>query len=195
MSTRADHFVRALDYAALLRCRRLVAWTGSHTAALMKPDPRNDTRESEDRIVRFLEPHLPALEQRKLTLALETYITLTCPDAPSLSRLLRRLPKTVGAVMDPPNLTPVRSFSHRDDAMRVMFRHLRSRVAVVHLKDFRLKPGGGEYELPGPLEGEMNYRLYAELINSLPADTPLIAEHIAPAEFRAARRKLAALFR
>ncbi|MBI5283079.1 MAG: TIM barrel protein [Candidatus Solibacter usitatus] len=194
MSTRARDFARAIVYAAGLGCRRLVAWTGSHTAELMKADARNFTRESEDAIVRFLEPYYERLEQNRLTLALETYVTLVCPDARALRRVLDRLPRTVTAVMDPPNLTAPARFPQRDEALREMFRALEGRVGVVHLKDFRLAADGQTYELPGPLAGAMNYRLYAELIRTLPADVPVVAEHIGPEEFASTRRKLLAIF-
>ncbi len=194
MRTRAEDFVRALDYAGELSTRRLVAWTGSHLTDLMQADPRNFTRASEDALVRFLEPHVPRLESAKLMLALESYITLACPDAPSLARVLRRLPACVGAVMDPPNLTPIARYAQRDEELRAMFRVLRGRIAVVHLKDFRLAAGGQSYELPGPLAGEMNYRLFARLIRALPEEIPVVAEHIGPEEFRAVREKLLPLF-
>ncbi len=74
-------------------------------------------------------------------------------------------------------------------------RTLLDRVALVHLKDFRLAPSGTEYELPGPLEGQMNYPLFAELILQLPGGTPIIAEHLPPDRFAQARRKLLPLFR
>ncbi|MBI5084744.1 MAG: TIM barrel protein [Acidobacteria bacterium] len=194
MNTRASHFTHAIVYAADLGCRRLVAWTGSHTMDLMKPDARNFTRESEDAIVRFLEPHYERLEQNRLTLALETYVTLVCPDARSLRRVLDRLPRTVMAVMDPPNLTAPARFAGRDDALKEMFRTLQGRIGVVHLKDFRLAADGQTYELPGPLAGAMNYQLYADLIRTLPGDVPVIAEHIGPEEFASTRRKLLDVF-
>jgi len=144
--------------------------------------------------VRFLEPFLPKLEQANLTLALETYITLVCPDAPSLRRLLDRLPKCIGAVLDPPNLTPVSQYRERDQALHEMARLLRNRVAVVHLKDFRLASDGATYQLPGPLDGEMNYPLYAKEILALPGAPPIIAEHLSPAQFSDARKRLAQVF-
>jgi sugar phosphate isomerase/epimerase len=195
MGTRAVDFERAIGYAAELRCPRLVAWTGSHLTDLMKPDPRNPTRESEDALVRFLSKHVPALERAGLKLALETYVTLTCPDAPSLKRVLDRLPACVGAVIDPPNLTPVARYPQRDAALKEMMRLLGPRIEVVHLKDFRLKPDGINYDLPGPLGGEMNYPLYLEQLSKLPGDLPWIIEHVDPADFRSTREKLLPMVR
>jgi len=195
MGTRAVDFERAIGYAAELRCPRLVAWTGSHLTDLMKPDPRNPTRESEDALVRFISRHVPALERAGLKLALETYVTLTCPDAPSLKRVLDRLPACVGAVIDPPNLTPVARYAQRDAALKEMMRLLGPRIEVVHLKDFRLKPDGINYDLPGPLGGEMNYPLYLEQLSKLPGDLPWIIEHVGPADFRSTREKLLPLVR
>jgi sugar phosphate isomerase/epimerase len=193
MATRASDFLRAIELAPALGAHTLVAWTGSHLPDLMKPDPRNPTAASEDAILKFIEQHLARLQQAKLTLALETYITLACPDAPSLRRLLDRLPPSVGAVLDPPNLTPIARYKDRDQAMREMVKTLGPRIAVVHLKDFKLRPDGQSYDLPGPLGGEMNYPLYLNLVRGLPARIPVVAEHIGPAEFASTRQRLLAL--
>lgn len=195
METRAGDFDRALDYAPEVGASRLVAWTGGYGKSLMTSDPRNFTREAQDAIVRFLEPRLKRLEASRLTLALETYVTLACPDARALRTLLDRLPRPVTAVLDPPNLTPIGRYAARDEELRAMFEALQGRTGVVHLKDFRLNPDGKTYALPGPLAGEMNYPLFLKLCAALPADTPLIAEHIAPAEFASTRAKLLPLLR
>ncbi len=195
MDCRAEDLPRALDLAGALGSRCLVAWTGGYGSDLMKTDPRNFQPAATDAIARFLETWAPQLEKRRLTLALETYITLACPDAGSLAALLRRLSGSVGAVLDPPNLTPIHRFPQRDQELRSIMGTLLDRVALVHLKDFRLAPSGTEYELPGPLEGQMNYPLFAELILQLPGGTPIIAEHLPPDRFAQARRKLLPLFR
>lgn len=190
MSTREQDFDRAIEYAGELKCGRLVAWTGSHVADLMKADARNSEAASEDALVRFVEARAKRLEARRLRLALETYITLVCPDARSLKRVLGRLPDFVGAVMDPPNLTPLARYAERDQALREMMAELKGRIEVVHLKDFRLAAGGKGYELPGPLAGEMNYRLYASEIAKLAAGVPVAAEHIGPSDFARVRGEL-----
>jgi sugar phosphate isomerase/epimerase len=190
MDTRAGDFDRALDYAPEIGARRLIAWTGGYGRGLMTADPRNFASGAHDAIARFIEPRLKRLEANRLTLALETYITLACPDAPTLRALLDRLPRSVGAVLDPPNLTPIERYPARDEELRAMFTHLAGRIGVVHLKDFRLNPDGNTYALPGPLAGEMNYPLFLKLCAALPQDMPIIAEHIGPAEFAATRTKL-----
>lgn len=190
MGTRRADFARAIDYAAEVGARRLVAWSGSYLPDLMKADDRNFSAEAQDAIVRFLEPFVTRLESARLTLALETYITIACPDAGSLRRLLDRLPPCVGGVLDPPNLTPVARYAERDIVLRDMVRTLEGRIAVVHMKDFRLRADGLGYDLPGPQMGAMNYPLFAELIRSLPADVPAIAEHLQPGQFAEARRRL-----
>ncbi len=190
MNTRVSDFERAIGLAGEMGCGRLVAWTGGYRTGLMEADERNFTRAAEDVIVRFLEAYLRRLEGARLRLALETYITLACPDANALGRLLARLPDLVGAVMDPPNLTPVARYVARDEAMREMFRVLRGRISVVHLKDFRMAADGRSYDLPGPLKGVVNYPLYAELLRGVPADVPVVAEHVGPADFAETRRGL-----
>jgi len=194
MNTRREDFERALQYAAELGSRRLVAWTGSYNANLMASDPRNFARDSESKILRFLDPYLPRLTKARLELALETYVTLACPDAPSLRRLLDRLPESVGAVLDPPNLTPPARYAERDAVLGEITKALESRVAIVHLKDFRLAKDGKSYDLPGPMMGEMNYRLFADKIRALPQGVPVVAEHLSPGEFAAARSGLLTLF-
>ncbi|MEN6534901.1 MAG: TIM barrel protein [Bryobacteraceae bacterium] len=191
MGCRREDFIRAIDFAGYIGARRIVAWTGGYGKGLMTPDPRNFTREAEDAICRFLDPYHKRIEDARLQLALETYITLTCPDAISLARVLTRLPKkTVGAVVDPPNLTPIARYEQRDVVLKEMFEALSNRIALVHFKDFLLAPSGTSYQLPGPLKGATNYRLFAELVAKLPADTPLIAEHLKPSEFASARKEL-----
>ncbi|HEY3439527.1 MAG TPA: TIM barrel protein [Paludibaculum sp.] len=195
MNTRTADFERAIAVAAELACPRLVAWTGGYKPGLMDPDPRNFTPAAEDAIVRFIETHARRLESAHLRLALESYITLACPDAPALKRLLARLPNWVGAVMDPPNLTPLPRYPARDAVLREMFATLQGRITLVHLKDFRLTADGRGYDLPGPLAGVMNYPLLAQQIRTLPPDTPVLAEHIGPKEFAPTRRALLAVFR
>jgi hypothetical protein len=125
-----------------------------------------------------------------LKLALETYISLVCPDAPSLAapaqapaEVYRRGPRSAQ-----PHAHA--RYGQRDRALKQMFSELGNRIALVHFKDFRLAPDGASYQLPGPLKGEMNYRLFAEQVAKLPEETPLIAEHLKPPEFAAARKEL-----
>lgn len=190
MDCRREDFARAIDFAGFIGAHRIVAWTGGYGKGLMTPDPRNFTREAEDAIRKFLDPFLGRIERARLTLALESYITLTCPDAPSLARVLKHMPAWVGAVLDPPNLTPIARYQQRDKVLKEMFGTLKNRISVVHFKDFRLAPDGQSYQLPGPLKGETNYRLFSEQVSKLPPDTPLIAEHLKPSEFASARKEL-----
>lgn len=190
MNCRAEDFPRAIELAGTIGARYLAAWTGGYGKGLLQPDPRNFGAEAEGNICRFLEPHLKRIEDARLTVALETFITLACPDAPSLARLLKGLPACAGAVMDPPNLTPVSRYSQRDQGLREMFSLLRDRTAIVHLKDFRLAPGGQTYEMPGALMGEMSYPLFIEQIRALPGSPPLVAEHISERQFAETRRRL-----
>jgi sugar phosphate isomerase/epimerase len=145
--------------------------------------------------VEFLGAQAQHIERAGLTLALETYITLACPDAPTLGRVLDRLPKCIGAVLDPPNLTPPKRYAQRDQVLREMVSTLKNRVALVHLKDFRLAEDGESYSLPGPLQGELNYPLYVREILALDGSPPIVAEHLSIEEYAGARRKLLPLFR
>jgi hypothetical protein len=74
--------------------------------------------------------------------------------------------------------------------MTDMVQTLRSRTGVVHLKDFRLRKDGAGYDLPGPLDGEMNYRLYMKLVETLDGEPPIFAEHLQPGQFATARKRL-----
>jgi len=195
MQARAGDMDRAIDLAASLGASRLVAWTGGYGAGLMTADERNNEPAATDAICRFLEPRLKLLEGNRLVLALETYITLACPDAPAMRRLLDRLPPSVTAVLDPPNLTPVERYPERDEVLREIVKILAGRIGVVHLKDFRLAAGGRTYELPGPLAGKMNYPLYFDQISKLPDDVPWIAEHLSPGEFAGAHSRITACLR
>ncbi len=194
MGTRAQDLDRAIDLAPALGAKRMTAWTGGYGPALFTSDERNFTPSASDAIIRTLEPRFKRLEQQKLRLALESYITLACPDAPSLRRLLDRMPPFINAVFDPPNLTPIASYARRDDVLREMLTTLKDRVGVVHWKDFRLAKNGKSYDLPGPLGGVMNYSLFLNCVKQLPADTPVMAEHIATAQFKEFHARLEPIF-
>jgi sugar phosphate isomerase/epimerase len=194
MGTRAKDLDRAIDFAPAIGAKRMTAWTGGYGPALFTSDPRNWKPAASDAIIRTLEPRFKRLEQHKLRLALESYITLTCPDAPSLRRLLDRMPPFINAVFDPPNLTPIASYEKRDQILRDMLTTLKDRVGVVHWKDFRLAKDGKSYDLPGPLGGVMNYSLFLSCVKQLPADTPVMAEHIANAQFKEFHAKLEPIF-
>ncbi len=193
MDTLPEHLPRAIELAGQLNCKYLVAWTGGYSANMSVADPRNNSSAAEGAIVKFLGGFTGSLDRAGINLALESYITLACPDAVSLRRTLDRLPDCISAVMDPPNLTPVNRFADRDQVLREMFATLLGRIGVVHMKDFRLNPAGDGYILPGPLEGEMNYPLFFELIRALPSTTPLIAEHVPASRFPETRSKLQAI--
>jgi sugar phosphate isomerase/epimerase len=189
MATRAEDFDRAIEYAPRIGATHLVAWTGGYGRDLMTADPRNFRPEASEGIRRFLGLRGRRLAALGLTLALETYNTLACPTANLLRSLCEGLPR-VTAVIDPPNLIPIADYERRDEAMRTMFQLLLPKAGVVHCKDFRLRAGARQYELPGPLAGELNYGLFAEEIRKLPPTVPVIAEHVGPEEFAATRQKL-----
>jgi sugar phosphate isomerase/epimerase len=195
MSTRAEDFVHAIEFAGVLGCKRMVAWTGGYTNELMKSDPRNFLPAASEAIRRFLEIHLRRLEAHNLTLALETYNTLACPDAPTLKSLLMQLPNCITGVLDPPNLTPIARYHQRDQVLLEMLQILKERIGVVHLKDFRLPPGADQYELPEPFAGEMNYKLFIQEIRQLNRNIPLIAEHFGPDRFASMRHRLVTAWR
>lgn len=194
MGTRAQDLDRAIELAPRLGAKRLTAWTGGYGPTLMTADGRNLTLAASDAILRTLEPRFKRLEEQKLRLALESYITLACPDAPSLRRLLDRMPPFINAVFDPPNLTPIARYGQRDEVLREMVKTLKDRVGVVHWKDFRLAKDGQSYDLPGPLGGVMNYWLFLECVKQLPPNTPIMAEHISPDQYSEFHSKLEPIF-
>ena len=194
MSAREPDFDRAIEFAPEIGARRLVAWTGGFGSGLMTPDSRNPSPAASDAIARFLDRKLKRIEDARLIVALESYITLVCPDAPSLRKLLDRFPPSITAVLDPPNLTPIDRYGERDQVLREMFKTMEGRVGIVHMKDFRLAADQKSYDLPGPLRGVMNYRLFVDLVRRLPAQIPAITEHVGPDEFATTQRELSALF-
>jgi sugar phosphate isomerase/epimerase len=194
MGTRARDLDRAIELAPVLGAKQMTAWTGGYGPKLFTSDARNFTPAASDAIMRTLEPRFKRLEQQKVGLALESYITLACPDAPSLRKLLDRMPPFINAVFDPPNLTPVASYGRRDEVLREMLITLKDRVGVVHWKDFRLAKDGRSYDLPGPLGGVMNYTLFLNCVKQLPADTPIMAEHIRPDQYSEVHSKLEPIF-
>ena len=190
MNCRREDFPLVLDLAARMGTRRVVAWTGGYGNGTRDFVPANWTTAAEDEACRFLEGHVKRLEQNHLTLALETLYTMMCPDGPSLARLLKRLPACIGAVLDIASMIPVARYAQRDQVLRETVSALKGRIALVHMKDLRLRADGKHYDFPGPMGGELNYRLFAAQIKMLPPEVPLIAEHMKPEEYSDTRRRL-----
>ena len=194
MGTRAKDLDRAIEMAPAFGAQRLVSWTGGYGPKLFTADERNWQPAAADAILRTLEPRYQRLEGQRLKLVLESYITLCCPDAPSLRRLLDRTPPFINAVFDPPNLTPIDEYGRRDEVLRAMPAVLKDRVGIVHWKDFRLAKDGRSYDLPGPMGGVMDVPLFLACVKKLPRETPIVAEHIPPDKYAEFHAKLLPVF-
>lgn len=195
MECRREDMDAILDLTGRLGARQVIVWSGGYGKGIRGFDPRNHTPEAETAVVRVLESFAPRLEKARLGMSMETLYALVCPDAEALARVLDRLPPAFGAVLDPPNLIPPPRYANRDRELVEMVRLLRNRVGVVHFKDVKLRADGASYDFPGPLGGELNYPLFLKEIRKLSGNPPLVAEHLQPAEFAAARSRLLDLIR
>ncbi|WP_080839043.1 sugar phosphate isomerase/epimerase family protein [Cohnella massiliensis] len=110
--------------------------------------------------------------------------------AGQLSRMLGEVPsRNIGVVLDPGNLLNAANFDRQDEVIAEAFRLLGDRIIACHAKDRRLEPNGKLIEAP-PGHGQMNYKLYMELLEASKPGVDIVMEHAAPDQMEDCKRFL-----
>lgn len=95
-----------------------------------------------------------------------------------LYRMLQEVPsRNIGVVLDPGNLLDEHNFARQDEVIRQAFELLGSRIIACHAKDRVLTPEG-RLQTVTPGQGNMNYKLYMELLKSYKPGVDIIIEHV-----------------
>lgn len=115
-------------------------------------------------------------------------------DTPSLlKRMLDEVPSAhIGVVMDPGNLMTSANFAKQDEVMKEAFRLLGNRVVAGHAKD-RYLSADGKLLVSTAGTGEMNYKLYRQLIEQYCPNIPLIMEEASEGQILQAKQFLEGL--
>ena len=183
--------------AAISRCKKQLALAdaigarccvniaGSRGAQWDGPHPDNLTDATFDLIVETVQGIIDAVQPDRACYALET-MPWMYPDSPdSYLRLLQAIDRPQTAVhLDPVNLisSPQR-FYESADFLRECFAKLGPQIKTCHAKDIAL---GGRLtvhlEEVRPGQGGLDYHTFLTELDKLPADTPLLLEHLGSEE-------------
>ncbi len=158
---------------------------GSRGAQWDGPHPANLTAETFDLIVESVRAIVDAVRPTRTTYALETMPWMYPDSAASYLDLIRAIDRPRFAVhLDPVNLicSPQRYFAS-GDLIRECFRLLGPHIVSCHAKDIALS-GKLTVHLDEVVAGRggLDYRAYLQELSKLPADTPLMLEHLETAE-------------
>ncbi len=163
---------------------------GSRGTVWDGPHPDNLTRETFDQIVDTVRAIIDAVRPRRTFYALET-MPWMYPDSPdSYLELINAIDRDRFAVhLDPVNMicSPQRYFSN-SAFLRECFTRLRPYIKSVHAKDILLADRLTTHlDEARPGLGKLDYRTFLSEMAKLPADTPLMLEHLqAEDEYRQA---------
>jgi sugar phosphate isomerase/epimerase len=156
------------------------------------PHPANLTQDTFDRIVEVVRAIVDAVQPRRTFFTLET-MPWMYPDSPdSYLRLLRAVDRPrFAAHLDPVNLicSPQRYFENAA-LLRECFEKLGPFIKSCHAKDILLADRLTTHlDEVRPGLGFLDYRVFLRQMQRLPADTPLMLEHLrSEEEYAAAAR-------
>lgn len=196
-----DKCRRGLDLADRIGARCCVNVAGSRSSEFWyAAHPANLSAETFDLVVDTVRSIIDAVRPRRTVYAVET-MPWIWPDSPqAYRRLLDAVDREAAGVhLDPVNLvcSPQLYFANAD-VIRECFRELGPRVASCHAKDVRLDPRRLTVHLEEvvPGDGALDYEVYLAELARLPADTPLVLEHMeTEAEYRRAADHIRAVGR
>ncbi len=159
-------------------------WYGMH--------PRNLSREFLDATVENCRHILNAVKPKRTKFTVEM-MPWSLPDGPdSYLELIRAVDNTAfGVHLDVCNIinSPSR-FYHNGEVIRECFRKLGRWIVSCHAKDLQWVPEYNVHFLEVvPGKGQVSYRAYLEELSKLPADAPLMLEHLkTPEEYDEGRK-------
>ena len=184
-----DVILRQLAYAEEMGARCCVMHGGSVVTGAegwTAVNPENISRATFDATVRGLQAIIDAIRPQRTKLTLEMTAWLFPYNADVYAELLVAVDRPAFAVhLDPVNIldSPVACLRNAE-ILRECFGKLGAHIVSCHAKDVVVK---GVYEpiqicetFPG--EGMLDYHTYLSELSRLPRETPLMIEHLGPAQ-------------
>ena len=152
---------REIYYAHLAFAKKIGAWmVGSETPAPAESPFAKDAPRSEEAFAFFLEQLRPIVrraEEEDVVLAIEPVYTHVVSNPERAERMLEAVGSDhLRIILDAVNLLGSGNVNRRDEVIQDAIRRLGDRVALLHMKDYRLEPDG---TMPAMAcgNGEMNY--------------------------------------
>lgn len=176
-----EHCKAELALADRVGAKCCVNISGSRGAKWDGPDAANLTDETFDMIVETTREIIDAVKPRRTFYTLEPMPWMYPDSTGSYMRLIRAIDRKAFAVhFDPVNMiSSIDAYFHNDKLIRDFLTTLFPYVKSCHAKDIALADTLtvhlGEVR---PGEGNLSYRTYLSELSKLPADTPLMFEHL-----------------
>jgi sugar phosphate isomerase/epimerase len=179
-----------LALADSIGARCCVNISGSRGLPYNKAHPDNFSAETFDLIVETTRLIIDAVNPTRTFFTLEAMPSMYPNTAESYLRLLKAIDRSQFAVhLDPVNwITTLDVFHNNQSFLRDCFAKLGPYIKSCHAKDIALGDGFPLHlQEVQPGLGQLHYPTFLAELNRLPADTPLMLEHLrTPAEYAAA---------
>ncbi len=181
-----ERALRLVKWIGPLGAEGLVVWSGTLAADLLGAHAENRSRAAWERMRANASRLVERLEPFETALLTEPYYTHVAGDVEACLRLAEEVGSgRVKFVLDPPNLIPPEGFAQQRERMREMILALRSHIGLAHFKDARVRPDG-EYDFPGPGEGDLLYPVYVGLLREIGYEGWGIIEHVEESRWKEA---------
>jgi sugar phosphate isomerase/epimerase len=152
-----------------------------HAAAVFAVHPDTWSDRAIDVLVESCREIAATVSALAATLCLEPWAITTLDSPARLEEVMRRVdhPK-VAVELDPVNMMTIDRYADTAGFLTECFDRLGEKIRLVHAKDTLLKPEPFTYHMSeaAPGEGVLDFRTLLELMQRLPADTPLLIEHL-----------------
>ena len=180
-----DHCIKQLAFAERIGAVCCVNIAGSRGATWDGPHPDNLSCETFDLTVQVVRQIIDAVRPTRTCYTLEP-MPWVFPDSPdSYLRLIEAIDRKAFAVhLDPVNMIncPLRAY-RSGDFLKECFEKLGPHIRSVHAKDIAFTQHLTVHlDERRPGEGCMDYRTFLKKMAKLPADTPLLLEHLSNAK-------------
>ena len=186
MGSTVEQLAGLIELLPLLDARRVVSWSGTYADGITDAHPDNQGDAAWEALRRHVDELNPLLEDADGLLVLEPFFAHVLNTPERAAAFCRELASPyVRLVLDPPNLLPPAEWGRQAELIPALVATLAPFVGLVHLKDMRLRDG--TLDMPGPGQGELDYRTLLAALARAELSAPLIIEHVGLNQAAAAR--------
>lgn len=150
-------------------------------SAVFSVHPETWSETALDILVESCQEVVSRVSSTAAVLCLEPWVITTLDSPERLARVVQRVDHPKLAVeLDPVNLMTIERYANTGRFLTRCFDLLGDWIRLIHAKDTLLKPTPFTYHMSEavPGEGALDYATLLRLMERLPADTPLLIEHL-----------------
>lgn len=176
-----------IELLPLLDARRVVSWSGTYGEGIGGGHPDNQGEAAWEALRRHVDELFPLLDATEGVLVLEPFFAHVLSTPQRAAAFCREYNSPyLRLALDAPNLLPPERWDRQAEDIAEAVAVLAPYVAVVHLKDMRLRDGA--LDMPGPGQGVLDYGALLGALARAAVGAPLIVEHVGLDQAAAARQ-------